>query len=71
MLAKREYIILSKTDVASEDEIARKVKALKKFKKEVITSTIATDDGIAEVRRILAEIEKEKTVSAEEKAKRD
>jgi GTP-binding protein len=62
MLGKREYIVFSKTDLLPAAEIKEKVKALKKLNKNVLTSSIVDDKGALEIRKVLVEIEKEKTM---------
>jgi GTP-binding protein len=60
MLKKPEYVILSKIDEASEKDAKKKLAALKKKNKNAFTSSIATDEGLADIRVILNELEKEK-----------
>ncbi len=53
MLQKNETILLTKTDLVSPEEVQKKVKLLKKLKKEVIALTILDDDSLLPLKRIL------------------
>lgn len=62
LLTKKEYIILSKTDLFDKKEIEKKVNILKKIKKEVISISIIDDESIKRVEEILRELIREKHV---------
>jgi GTP-binding protein len=64
MLHKEEYIVLSKTDLLNDKEISAKVKTLKKLNKNVITTSIATEETLADLKKVLSEIEKDKIAGA-------
>jgi len=64
LLAKKEYIFLSKADLFDKKEIEKKVNILKKIKKEVIPISIIDDESIKHVEEILRELIKEKHVKS-------
>lgn len=57
---KHEQLILSKSDMVSDDEIHDKLKKLKKCNKNVFALSVIDDDSLAQVRNILSEILKKK-----------
>ncbi len=60
LLAKEEYIVLSKADLLDKRGIDEKIKELKKIKKEVIPISVIDDKSIERVEKILREIIKQK-----------
>jgi GTP-binding protein len=60
LLEKTEYIFLSKVDELSEKDAKKKLAALKKKNKNAFPSSIATDDGLADIKKVLNKLEKEK-----------
>lgn len=62
LLEKREYVFLSKTDLISEEEQMEKKKQLEKIGVEVLGMSSETGEGMDAVRKILAQVQKEKTV---------
>jgi GTP-binding protein len=60
LLEKPEYIFLSKADMVSEKELAKKLKLLKKLSTNVIPISIHDWDKLQTVRDLLNEIEKGK-----------
>lgn len=63
LLERTEYVILSKADLASEKEIAQKLKKLSVLNKKVIPVSVIDDKSIKEVEKILREIIKQKSDS--------
>jgi len=53
---KREYIFLTKTDLISEKEIAKKIKELKKINPNVLAVSIYDEESVERVRRLLGGI---------------
>jgi GTPase len=60
LLAKQEYIFLSKADLLDKKEIKKKLDTLKKINKEVFPISIIDDKSIKKVEIILREIIKQK-----------
>lgn len=60
MLEKEEYVILSKSDLVSEEELAHKKEQLHEKSIESISISSELGEGLAEVKKILARIEKKK-----------
>jgi GTPase len=60
LLKKPEYIILSKTDMISEEKVSKKLKLLQKISSEVLPISIHDWDSIQKVKDLLNKIEKEK-----------
>jgi GTP-binding protein len=60
LLLKPEYIILSKTDLFSKEDIKKKIALLKKTGKKVFPVSIIDEDSIKKVEEVLREIIKEK-----------
>ncbi len=56
LLEKKEYVFLSKTDLLSEKEIQKKIKALEKAKVKAIAFSNIDDESIEKVKVILNEI---------------
>jgi GTP-binding protein len=46
LLDKKEYIILTKTDLVSPEELQKKIKTIKKIKKPVLTVSIIDDKSL-------------------------
>jgi GTPase len=55
LLNKPEIIILTKTDLLDEKEIAKKIKSLQKIKKNIITVSIIDDQSLTSLKKILIE----------------
>jgi GTP-binding protein len=53
---KPEYIVLTKTDLVSEDEVAKKKKALVKLKKEVLTVSVIDDMSLKTLSDFLVKV---------------
>ena len=62
LLEKPEYVFLSKSDLVTEKEVAKKIKALKAVAKEVIAISIHDVDKLKKVEEILRKIIKQKSV---------
>jgi len=62
LLKKKEYIILSKSDTLSPEELKKQTAKLKRLKKEVIQVSIYDWESIEGVKKILNKIIEEKTV---------
>ena len=60
LLEKPEYVFLSKSDLVSEKEVTKKVKALKAITREVIAISIHDVDKLKKVEQILRKIIKQK-----------
>ena len=60
MLAKPEYIFLSKSDLFSKEEIAKKVSSLAPLEKEIIPISIHDLESVQKTEKILRKIIKEK-----------
>lgn len=54
MLEKPTTILLTKTDVSTPAEVAKKVKQLKKLNKDVIALTILDDDSLLPLKKIIS-----------------
>jgi len=63
LLKKEEYVFLSKSDIAPEKELEEKIALFKKKKVKAIPLSILDDASIANVKKILNGIKKEKEVS--------
>jgi GTP-binding protein len=61
LATKKEYILLTKTDLIDEKEIKEKIKLLSKFNKNIIPLSIYDFDKIEKLKEILNQIIKEKT----------
>jgi GTP-binding protein len=53
LLKKKEIILLTKSDLLSEDEVKEKLKILKKLKKEVVSVSIHDEDSILALLKLL------------------
>jgi len=62
LLDKEEYVFLSKSDMISEKELKEKIALFKKKKIKAIPLSILDDASVANVKKILNEIKKEKEV---------
>lgn len=60
LLEKEEYLFLSKSDLLDEKGLKEKLKQLKKTKKEVVPISIADEDSLEKVKKILNSIADEK-----------
>ena len=60
LLDRTEYILLSKIDLISEEEVAQKLEKLKALNKEVIPISVIDDKSIARIEKLLREIIKQK-----------
>ncbi|OIO52449.1 MAG: hypothetical protein AUJ11_00575 [Parcubacteria group bacterium CG1_02_44_65] len=60
LLAKPEYVFLSKSDLLTEKELKEKIKAFREINKEIIPISIIDDESIKQVEKILREIIKQK-----------
>ncbi len=60
LLKKPEHILISKTDLVSPGELEKKIKSLKKLKKEIIAISIHDWDSLEKVKKILNNIAKNK-----------
>lgn len=65
LLEKQEYVFLSKSDLLDEKGLKEKVKMLKKVKSEIIPISIADEESLKKVAKILNEIANEKRVKTE------
>lgn len=65
LLDKPEYVFLSKADLASEDEIKKMHKGLKKIKLSAVPITILDEASLKPVKKILNEIMKQKMAEEE------
>ncbi len=61
LLNRTEYIFLSKTDLASKDEVAQKLEKLSALNKEVIPISVVDGECLRQVEKLLREIIKQKT----------
>jgi GTP-binding protein len=64
LLKKSEYLFLSKSDVLEKNDIKKKLGILKKLNKKAIAVSIADDESMEKIKKILNKIEQEKTVKA-------
>ncbi|MDD5750589.1 MAG: GTPase ObgE [Candidatus Pacebacteria bacterium] len=62
LLSRTEYIFLSKTDLASKEEVAEKLKELSALNKQVIPVSITDKESIARVEELLREIIRQKII---------
>ncbi len=62
LLKKKEYVFLSKIDTIPPAEMKKKLTALKKKNKNAIALSVLDSESLKEVKKILAEVEKEKEV---------
>jgi GTP-binding protein len=60
LLAKPEYVFLSKSDLLDKKELKEKLEALKSINKEIIQISIIDDESIKRVEKILRDIIKQK-----------
>jgi GTP-binding protein len=60
LLEKKEYLFLSKADIASPADLKKKLSALKKLNKKTIAVSILDDDSLNAVKKILNKIAREK-----------
>lgn len=60
LLDKPEYVFLSKADLFVQDEINKKIAALKKINKDILPISIHDKDSLERVEKILREIIKQK-----------
>jgi len=51
---KEEIILLTKTDIADEKAVEKRIKELKKLKKKVIPVSILDDESISKLKKLLA-----------------
>jgi len=65
LLDKPEYIFLSKADLASDDEIKKISKNLKKINLSAVPVSVLDEDSLKSVKRILNKIMKQKTVKSD------
>ncbi|MDP2695858.1 MAG: GTPase ObgE [bacterium] len=65
LLAKPEYLFLSKSDAVSEEQSKNALKTLKKINPSAIAISIYDDESLKSVRKILDKIKSEKIASAE------
>lgn len=54
LAAREEYVILTKVDMVKEEELARKVAALRARNQRLVTCSIVNDGGLEPVRQVLA-----------------
>jgi len=66
LLTKKEYVFLSKCDMASPAEIQKKTADLKKLNPSVQSISVIDDKSLEAVKKILSKIAKEKTISEEQ-----
>jgi GTP-binding protein len=73
LVKKDEYIILTKTDEVTPEDLKKKISALKKLKKEIVPISIYDDNSLEAVKVILNKIQDSKIASKtkEEEAKRE
>lgn len=64
IIAKEEYVFLSKSDEVEEKEVAKKIKALQKLNPNVKQLSIIDEKSMKEVKRVLEKIEQKKNSSA-------
>lgn len=62
LLEKKEYVLLTKTDILSDKEVAKKARLLKKKNPDVMAISILDDASLEPVKKILAVISEEKKV---------
>jgi len=60
LLAKPEYVFLSKSDLLTKKELKEKLEAFKAINKEIIPISIINDENIKQVEKILRDIIKQK-----------
>ena len=60
LLEKPEYVFLSKTDLATKEEVDKKIEELKSVSKDILPISIYDTDAIKRVEEILREIIKER-----------
>ncbi|HBP01399.1 MAG: GTPase obg [Candidatus Moranbacteria bacterium GW2011_GWE1_49_15] len=61
LLGKPEHILISRADTVSPEELKKKIKSLKKLKKEITPISILDDESLKQVKKILNKIADEKT----------
>jgi len=52
---KKEIVILTKTDMSDEDDVAKKLKALKKRNSEVYSASIIDDESVKQLGATLSQ----------------
>ncbi|MDD5738488.1 MAG: GTPase ObgE [Candidatus Pacebacteria bacterium] len=62
LLERAEYIFLSKIDLLSKEEVAKKLKQLKPLNKQIIPISVIDDISLEKVKEILRELIKQKTI---------
>ncbi|XLQ19745.1 MAG: Obg family GTPase CgtA [Candidatus Moraniibacteriota bacterium] len=65
MMKKQEWIIISKADEKTEEELAEIVENLKKENPKVVTMSILDDEMMKDVKKVLNEIQNKKLTGAE------
>ena len=60
LLEKPEYIFISKTDMASPEELNKKIKKVEKISSNILPISIHDWDSLQKVKELLNKIEKEK-----------
>lgn len=63
LLERAEYIFLSKADLVSKEEIDQKLKELNGLNKQIIPISVIDDTSLEQVKKILREIIKQKTLA--------
>lgn len=63
LLEKPEYVFLSKIDTVAPAEVKKKLTSLKKKNKNTFAISVLDNESLEQVKKILAKIEKEKTVA--------
>lgn len=66
LLDKKEYVLLSKTDLVTSKEVEKKLRALRKKNIDTIPVCIIDDNSLDEVKKILNEIERERTIPTQQ-----
>jgi GTP-binding protein len=64
VLAKPEYLFLSKSDLLSATELKKKLAALKKINSNALAISIHDEKSLDSIKKILNEIKKEKTLAS-------
>lgn len=62
LIKKDEYLFLSKSDLLSEKELAKKMKALQKINPDVIAISIIDENSLQKVKKILLQVAEKKKV---------
>ncbi len=63
LLDKKEYVFVSKSDTATEEQLKKAMAALRKLNPHVLAISILDDESMDEVRKLLNDIAKEKHAS--------